>query len=225
MQIWTGCSNMIPLAAVSAPEESALSPELVDVRQADLATPRIGQTFRWEAHVSHDVSVARIEAPPATDQIPHDLRVLEHQVSAGGTEMKLPSHKFPIRKQGKTLWAKVSSPKLLEDSVHPSPNEPQDMKFRVWLQPLEDAPGHQVASAPWRSFSILSQQDPTGIIPPLVIANPDALAPDTTLLATAGLGRHESANLGQPCAMEPAETEYTIYPAFRRLPSPVLSLS
>jgi hypothetical protein len=224
MQIWTGCSNTIPLAAISAPPEVTQLPELMDMRHADLAVPALAQSIQWSSNILQDVSVATIQEPPPADQISHDLRVLEHQVCMARTEMSLPATTFPARRSGRALWSKLHSSPTLDDTLHPAAREPQEMKFRVWLQPLDDAPGHRLPAMDWRPYPMAAQQDPTSLTPPLAVQNPEMYAPQAEHFAAAGLVPRDSADLSQPCALVPTETEYTVYPAFRRLPHPAISL-
>ena len=216
---------MIPLASVSAPSERSLAPELADGKQPNPTLPELRTLEVWTAQVPEDLSIARIQSPAAAQLISLDLRILEHQVSAPGSLERFSVCTLPTRFSGRDLWSKPVSADRIENSLHRSPVEPHETKFRIWLQPLDETAEHRLSEVPLHPYAMVRLDDPSVSVPLLVASPRQALAPEAEEIDVSGISPQSTNPLGEPCGIAPAEIHYTLFPAFRRLPLPVYSLS
>lgn len=221
VQTWVGCSEMISLARMIPLGERVKTPVLSEESPLRVGLPPSEPVVRWRPGTAEDVSIARIEeSAPAMPSIA-SVHTGDYSVAAVASDIKMaPDRSFPKRSSF-ALWTNVSPAVENEvEALRISPEVPTEIKYRIWVQPLEESPRHQLQRAADRPC-------PPVVLPEIWTVALEHSAPAGQLrapevdgFAVRGLVAREGTSLQSVVALASAQLEYLLYPGTRRLPVP-----
>ena len=226
MKTWTGCSTPMPLLDVSAPAEYLSATELSHAAPTQISVPPVRPGLRWDSGMPVEVSIARFEESRDERMPSNQVELQEHAVSLANLAAKLNTELKPMGRTARTLWKDASTTIQLERSaLSPAPQDPLEMKFRVWLQSTDEMPARGLDGAFWKNYPMDPMAEPPWLTPALTLSSSasDALAPECRELGLAGLPMQTPSSLHSLEEPEATELSPTLYPAFRRLPNPILT--
>jgi len=224
-QSWRGCTETVSLARAVVAPHPEFTPELLAER---LRQPAPASETRLSAptfEATRDRSIARTEevAPP----------VLEIELSLPSTTVESPREpnavtvsNLPARQASKGLWGRLTRPAHLQSaSLQVIPDEPGEVRYRVWVDPVRDATPFALSRAHAKPCPLEKLPDPDAS--QAVLSWTDAAcapgSPQVEEFSLAGINRSAGSPLESMKQQQIPEPEALLYPATRRLPNAVLS--
>jgi hypothetical protein len=226
VQTWRGCSETIPLAAVTPLEEKASVPVLSEESPLRVGLPPTEQITIWRPREAEEVSIARPEESTVPSPSLAEVHSREYSVEEAKSGIEMSPDLLPDRGSAQRLWNTASQTKEIQpEALRISPEAPTEIKYRIWVQPMEESPLHQLGHAAERPC------------PPVVMPGLEALKAAIEHSQTAGDARlpgldgfvpqgmiaRGGASLQAVVAVRTPELEHMLYPGSRRLPVPANS--
>ena len=221
VQTWIGCSETVSLAAIMPLEERVHVPVLSEESPLRVGLPPSDPVMFWKPGAAEDLSIARIEDSGLPAPSLASIHARDYPVSTKGSDIDVgPDQQFQKRAP-RGLWTTVSPSSQEElETLRVSPDAPSEVKYRIWIQPMEEAPPLQLQTAPDRPCP------PVGL--PGLEAWTTALdhspsagevrMPEVDGFSVRGLVTRAGTPLQSVLTLAPPEMEYLIYPGSRRLP-------
>jgi hypothetical protein len=148
VQTWTGCSETISLAGMMPLEERPHVPVLSEESPLRVGLPASEPVMHWKPNTSEDLNIVRIEESGLPAPSLASLHAWDYSVSTTASPIEMgPDHSFNSRvAQG--LWTTVSpAPENEPEALRVSPEAPTEVKYRIWMQPMQECPPPQLESA------------------------------------------------------------------------------
>lgn len=223
VQTWRGCSETISLAAMTPLEEKATVPVLSEESPLRVGLPPSEQTMIWRPGAAEEVGISRVEESNVVSPSLADVHSREYSVEEVASDVEMSPDFHPDRGSAQILW---TTPALAEqiqpEALRVSPEAPSEIKYRIWVQPMEESALHQLRRAEERPC------------PALVMAGLEALKaaiehsqyagqarlPGLDGFAPQGLVGCAGTSLQSVMAVRTQELEHLLYPSSRRLPVP-----
>ncbi len=225
IQTWTGCTQTISVAQIVSVPENPLAPELLHERTR-------------QPHITIE---ARPEFPALSGAGERNIATLEEThlpkpsptlaVSEAPIEMPAeppaaaPSHS-PSTQGARALWGRLSVPAHLESvALRMLPEEPGEVRYRVWVDPVKEAIKFSLPAAPASPCPLETLPEPDPNSAQLAASESASLprSPEVDESAAAALTQSAGSPLDAIQTQQISRPEAMLYPATRRLPNPVLS--
>jgi hypothetical protein len=225
VQNWTGCSETISLARIVPLEERVQEPVLSEESPLRVGLPTSEQAVHRKPDTAGDLSIVSVEElRPASPSLA-SVHSRDYSVAEVTSRIRMsPDLSFRGR-SARALWSTAIPTADDEvDTLRVSPEAPTEIKYRIWIQPMEESPRHQLQCAPDRPC------------PPVVLPGLEALAmalehsqpcaevhrPPVDGFSVRGLTARAGTSLQSVVTLAAAELEHLLYPSSRRLPNPAL---
>jgi hypothetical protein len=221
VQTWTGCSETISLAKMIPLEERVQTPALSEDSPLRIGLPPSEPVIQWKPGTAEDLSIARIEESRLPAPTLASLHARDYSVSSTASRIEMGPDRCFRERSPLGLWTTVSpaAPNELE-ALRVSPEAPTEVKFRIWIQPLEESSRRQLPHAADR------------LCPPVVLAGLEAWTaaldhsppadevrtPGVDGFSVRGLVTRAGTPLQSVVTLAAAELEYLLYPGSRRIP-------
>ena len=223
VQTWRGCSETISLAAMTPLEEKATVPVLSEDSPLRVGLPPSEQTMIWRPGAAEEVNISRVEESNLVSPSLADVHSREYSVEevASGIEMSPDLH--PDRGSAQMLW---TTPTLAEqiqpEALRVSPEAPSEIKYRIWVQPMEESPKHQLRHAEERPCPALVMPGLEALKAAIEHSQyaGQARLPGLDGFAPQGLVARGGTSLQSVMAVGTPDLEHLLYPSSRRLPVP-----
>jgi hypothetical protein len=221
VQTWVGCSEMIFLARLMPLGERVKTPVLCEESPLRVGLPPAESVVQWKPGTAEDLSIVRIEE--STPPLPSvaSVHIRDYSGASVACSIKMTPDRTFRKRWAFDLWTNVSPAVENEvEALRTSPEVPTEVKYRIWVQPLEDPPRHQLRRAADRPCPpVLLQEAWTVALEHSACAG-EVRAPEVDGFAVRGLEVRAGTSLQSVGALAPAELEYLLYPGTRRLPVP-----
>jgi hypothetical protein len=223
VQTWRGCSETIPLAAVTPLEEKASVPVLSEESPLRVGLPPTEQITIWRPGAAGEVSIVRVEESNVLSPSLADVHSREYSVEEVKSGIEMSPDLLPDRGSAQRLWNAASPAQEIQpEALRVSPEAPTEIKYRIWVQPMEESPLHQLRRAPDRPC-------PPEVMPGLEALKAmiehsqnagDARLPGLETIVAQGLVARGGTSLQPVMAVGAPDLEHLLYPSSRRLPVP-----
>jgi hypothetical protein len=223
VQTWRGCSETIPLAAVTPLEQKASVPVLSEDSPLRVGLPPTEQIYIWRPGAAGEVSIVRVEESSVPSPSLAEVHSREYSVEEVRSGIQMSPDLLPDRGSAQRLWNTASqAEEIRPEALRVSPEAPTEIKYRIWVQPMEESPLHQLGLAAERSC------------PPMVMPGLEALKAAIEHSQNAGEARlpgldgfvpqrmvaRGGTSLQAVVAVRTPEMEHLLYPSSRRFPVP-----
>jgi hypothetical protein len=221
IQTWRGCSETVSLsrlASIDTPEQTV---ELAEQSLPQVVVPASEQAPRRQPGAALEVGVAQVEEigiPALSLTALHDRDYpVDQAISDGWIPDLRPSQGF-VRDLGD-----LASPAPVPEALRASLETPTEVKYRIWIQPMELPAGHRLHRAPevpCPPFKMLGLEAWTAPLDPSSQALHAGLPPGEGFAmqgALQGLVAREGNALQDIVTIARVEREHLLYPGSRRV--------
>ena len=221
VQTWVGCSEMVSLAQIMPLGERVKTPVLSEESPLRVGLPPSEPVVKWKPGAAENVSIVRIEESGLPMPSVASVHTRDYSVAGVASGIKMaPDRSFPKRSTF-DLWTTASPAAENEmEALRVSPEEPTEVKYRIWIQPLEESPRHQLRRAADRPCPPVVLQEAWTMALEHTAPAGQVRVPGVDGFAFRGLVAREGTSLQSVLALASAQTEYLLYPGTRRLPVP-----
>jgi hypothetical protein len=226
VQTWRGCSETIPLAAVTPLEEKASVPVLSEESPLRVGLPPTEQINIWRPGAAGEVSIVRVEESNVLSPSLAEVHSREYCVEEVKSGIEMSPDLLPDRGSAQRLWKTATQAEEIQaEALRISPEAPTEIKYRIWVQPMEESPLHQLGRATERPC-------PPAVMPGLEALKAaiehsqnagEARLPGLDAFVPQGLVARGGTSLQAVMAVSAPELEHLLYPSSRRLPVPANS--
>jgi hypothetical protein len=137
------------------------------------------------------------------------------------TQARLAVQLKPSRSSTRVLWNEAASVLELERSALSPLAEVVESKFRVRIQPAVEMPSRGLAEAVSTTLCLAAPMDPCAMDPDIDLSGFGTTCSQELVLSSASLYSSPAAPLQPAGTLRQVEVTQQLFPAFRRLPSPL----
>lgn len=223
VQAWVGCSQTVSLARVMLLEQPAEEPVLCEDSPIRIGLPPSEHPLDWKPGAAEDLSIATAEEPHVPLPTLASVHTREYPVSEAAAKIESGPDLDFQRRFARGLWNDVT--RASEDEVEAlrvSPDGPTEIKFRIWMQPMEDSPLHQLQHAPNRPCPAVTVPELENLTMALTQSDTsgEIHLPEVDGGAVRGVEARGGASLQSAVRLPETELEPLLYPGTRRMPIP-----
>ena len=221
VQTWVGCSEMISLARMMPLGERVKTPVLSEESPLRVGLPPSEPVVKWKPGAAENVSIVRIEESALPLPSVTSVHTRDYSLAAVASDIKMaPDRSFPKRSTF-DLWTNMSPAVENEmEALRTSPEMPTEVKYRIWVQPLEEASRHQLQRAADRPCPLVILQEAWTLALAHSAPAEEVRVPEVDGFAVRGLVARAGTSLQSVVALASTRLEYLLYPGTRRLPVP-----
>ena len=226
VQTWRGCSETIPLATVTPLEEKASVPVLSEESPLRVGLPPTEQLTIWRPSAAQEVSIVRVEESNVSLPSLADVHSREYSVEEMNSGIEMSPDLFPDKGSAQELWNEATQAQEIQpEALRISPDAPTEIKYRIWVQPMEESPLHQLGRAaerPCPAVAVPGLEALKAAIEHSQSAS-EASLPGLDGFVPQGVVACGGTPLQQVMSMRTPELEHLLYPGSRRFPVPANS--
>jgi hypothetical protein len=222
---WTGCTETVSLAQAVVEPKAEFVPELMAEK---LRQPSPMSETRLDGpalKATGERAIARTEEA-ALSITPAELAIQEFSVRIPAQPPPIEGSNLPSPQGSKGLWSRLSRPPHLESaSLQAIPDEPGEVRYRVWVDPVREDIQFTLDRATATECPLEKLPDPDAH--PATLSGTDEASlprsPQVEEFSVAGLAARQGSSLDSIQTQQISEPQVLLYPATRRLPKPVLA--
>jgi hypothetical protein len=226
IQTWRGCTETISLARLTLVDAPAQTVELAEQSLPQVVVPLSERAPQRQPGSAVEVNVARAEEPGVPALSLSDIHARDYEVGEVASNSRMPDLR-PSQGTAREL-GDLASPAPIPEALRITLDTPTEIKYRIWIQPMDQPASHQLRRAPdvpCPAFRMLGLEAWTA---PLETSSQalEAGLPDGEGFAIQGAVQGLVTREGNPLqgivTVASAEAKHLLYPGSRRvcIPSP-----
>jgi hypothetical protein len=181
--------------------------------------------MHWKPDTAAELPILRIQEASFSPPSVASVQDRDYDVEEAASRIGMPADLLPDHRSTLDLWTTPARPKEIEpDSLRISPDVPTEIKYRIWIQPLEQDARHQLQSAGQRPCAPVAMPGLAALAAAIESSRQatEARLPHVDEFALQGLASRPGVALQTVAAVGVAKPIQMLYPGTRRLPVPVI---
>jgi hypothetical protein len=204
-------------------EERVEAPVLDEDSPLRIGLPAYEPEMQWRPGSAEDLNIARIEEPALPVASLASIYAREYSVTAPASGVETGPDLHFHGRSARGLWDTVStSAENGVEALRSSPETPTEVKYRIWVQPLEESTLHQLERASNRPCPAVNVPGLEAWTAGLDHSRnvQEVGSPQVAGFAVQGLVMRGGTSLQSVITVADRELEYLLYPGSRRVPIP-----